>query len=167
MSSLSTFILPCAEQTLRYADAVVKDIPADQFAHMVVPNLNHPAFNIGHLSMYPDRMLGILGRPELASPKAGWDTLFLAGCPCVEQDGRYPAKDEIVGRFNERMSVLLPAVKEASDEQFSAQNPLEGRMRELFPTVGALITFLLNNHPMMHLGQVSAWRRAMGMPSAM
>jgi hypothetical protein len=44
---------------------------------------------------------------------------------------------------------------------------MEGRIKEIFPFVGLAINFMLNNHNMMHVGQVSAWRRAMGLPSVM
>jgi hypothetical protein len=33
------------------------------------------------------------------------------------------------------------------------------------PTVGAAVNFMLGGHLQMHLGQVSAWRRAMGLGS--
>jgi hypothetical protein len=42
--------------------------------------------------------------------------------------------------------------------------PDESR-RERFPTVGAATNFLLNDHLMFHAGQVSAWRRAVGLGS--
>jgi hypothetical protein len=32
--------------------------------------------------------------------------------------------------------------------------------------VGALVSFYLGGHVMNHVGQLSAWRRAMGLPSA-
>ncbi len=38
------------------------------------------------------------------------------------------------------------------------------RFRKLMPTLGDGMTFLLTGHFWMHLGQLSAWRRACGMP---
>jgi hypothetical protein len=40
-------------------------------------------------------------------------------------------------------------------------------MKEMFPHKGGLITFLCIGHMQMHLGQISAWRRIMGLGSAM
>jgi len=164
---LADFIMPTLDRVLGYAPLLAKDIPARQFAHMPHPNMNHPAFCFGHLSLYPDRLLGMLGRADLAQEKAGWQDLFKAGVACVEQDGRYPDKDEIVNGFMDRHAVLRDVLPIVDDEVFARPNPIEGRMRELFPTVGAATTFMLGAHNMMHLGQVSAWRRAMGLPSAM
>ena len=45
-------------------------------------------------------------------------------------------------------------------------NPAEGRMKELFPTIGAVSAFLLSGHQMSHFGQISAWRRFVGLGSA-
>jgi len=45
-------------------------------------------------------------------------------------------------------------------------NPLGGRMTDLFPTLGSLQSFYCGGHIMMHLGQVSAWRRMMDLGAA-
>jgi uncharacterized damage-inducible protein DinB len=40
-------------------------------------------------------------------------------------------------------------------------------MRKYFPTVGDQMVFMMTAHEMDHLGQMAAWRRAMGLPPAM
>lgn len=153
--------------TLGYAERLLADIPADRFAHMPVPKLNHPAFNIGHLSLYPNRLFTMLGRADLVIEKPGYPALFQAGVECVEQDGRFPSKDELVAYYLERYRAMLALLPEVTDDMLSRDNPIEGRLREMFPTIGAAMCFMLNNHQMMHLGQISAWRRVMGMGPAM
>jgi hypothetical protein len=165
--TFATLITICADRCVGYAEMLCKDIPAEKFGHMSVPTLSHPAFNIGHLSLYPNRVLTLIGRTDCVKEKAGWDKLFAAGCACVEQDGRYPAKDELIATYVERYRTTIAAINESPDEIFARPNPMEGRMRELFPSVGFAVNFMMNNHPMMHLGQVSAWRRTVGLPSAM
>jgi len=44
-------------------------------------------------------------------------------------------------------------------------NPMGGRMSEMFPTMGSAVMFMCGSHMQMHLGQISAWRRVMGMGS--
>jgi len=161
------YILDGLRRTLGYADLLVKDIPADRFAFMPHPTMNHPAFCIGHLSLYPNRVFQILDRPELIVEKAGYPELFQAGVACRCEEGLYPHKDEIVARYRERYAKVMEVLPSVPDEAFARQNPLEGRMRELFPFVGSAVNFLLNNHNMMHLGQVSSWRRTVGLPAAM
>ena len=41
------------------------------------------------------------------------------------------------------------------------------RFSEYMPTMLDLITFMCINHEAMHLSQLAAWRRAMGLPSAL
>jgi hypothetical protein len=161
------YFLAPFRRSLAYADLLVKDIPADKFAHMPVPNFNHPAFNMGHLSLYPNRMFLMIGQPELIVEKPGYSDLFKAGTPCVEQDGRYPHKDEILKYFRERYAALDSAISQTPDDVWQRENPLEGRMREVFPLVGIAVNFMLNNHLMSHLGQISAWRRLIGMGPVM
>ena len=108
---MTDFMAFALRQTLAYAERILKDIPADRFAHMPIPRMNHPAFCIGHLSLYPNRLLNMIGRKDLVREKPGYAELFQAGVECVEQDGRYPAKDELVTYYFDRyrtISELLP-----------------------------------------------------------
>lgn len=164
--STATYIVACLRRTLGFADLLVKDIPADKFGHKPHPTMNHPAFIMGHLSLYPNRIFRMIGQPQhIIDEKPGWVELFQAGSPCVEQDGRYPAKDEIVAHYATGYNAAAAVVAQLPDEVFQRENPMEGRLKEVFPLVGMAANFLLNNHNMMHLGQISAWRRAMGLPS--
>ncbi|MBM4112499.1 MAG: DinB family protein [Phycisphaerae bacterium] len=163
LSRFAPIVVPQLRLALGYAAKLVADVPADRFAHMPAPKVNHPAFNIGHLAIYPERVLEVVGRRELAAPDERFVELFKAGTPCVEQDGRYPAKDEIMKRFNGRWELVAATLPEIPDERFAEANPLEGRMRELLPTIGAMVNFLCGSHLQMHLGQVSVWRRLMGL----
>jgi hypothetical protein len=164
---MADIMLHGMKRSLAYGELLLKDIPADKFAHMPHPTLNHPAFIIGHLSIYPNRLFTMLGRKELVKEKAGYPELFQAGVACVEQDGRYPKKDEIVAYYVERYTAIGNLLPTLDDEVFSRENPMEGRIKEMFPQLGLAFNFMLNNHHMMHLGQVSAWRRCIGLGSAM
>ncbi len=153
--------------TLRYAELLAEDIPAESFHDMPHPTMNHPAFCFGHLSLYPDKVLKLLGKNELVVEKEGWAELFDAPAPCVSQDGRYPGKEEIMAHFIHRNQTLLELLPQTTDDVFRRQNPFEGRFREMFPTIGSAVNFIVNSHNMLHLGQVSAWRRAVGLPAVM
>ena len=58
------------------------------------------------------------------------------------------------------------ALRDCDDSLLLKENPNEGRMRELFPTIGAATGFYVGGHVMIHMGQISAWRRAMGLEAA-
>jgi hypothetical protein len=166
-SAAARYMAVPAQITFEYGIALVKDIPADRLAHMPHPTMNHAAFNIGHLAIYPNRILMLLGRNDLIVDNPRYTELFAAGKPCVEQDGRYPDKGEIVHEYIAGYRKALEILPTVTDELLAKPNPIEGRMRERFPLVGIAVNFLLNNHHMSHLGQVSAWRRAIGLGSVM
>ncbi|MFO0963804.1 MAG: hypothetical protein U0625_13000 [Phycisphaerales bacterium] len=151
---------------LMYAENLTKSIPADKFAHFPGKDIVCPAFYIGHLSLYSGRVLGMLQRPELIVPNpAGWDDRFKAGVEA--QPGEYPSKDELLGHFFTGYRAIAKALETAPDSVFEQDNPAEGRMKEMFPKLGGAITFLCIGHTQMHLGQISTWRRVMGLGSAM
>lgn len=153
--------------TTGYGEVLLADIPAEQFAHMPHPNMNHPAFCIGHLAYYADCCLGMLGFEDRQSPREGYEALFKMGAECVEEDGKYPSKDELMAYYRDRFGALLTVLNEIDDSTLAGENPAEGRFKEMLPTLGGVASFMSGAHNMMHLGQVSAWRRAVGMGSAM
>jgi hypothetical protein len=150
---------------LGYADALTKTIPADRFAEFPGKDVVCPAFYMGHLAIYPARALDLLGRSDLAiANPAGWDERFKAGVEA--KPGDYPSKDAIMAHFMAGYRAVAKALETAPDEAFDRENPAEGRFKEMFPTVGGAVTFLCIGHMQMHLGQVSTWRRVMGLGSA-
>lgn len=166
-SRLAGLIVPQLRLSLGYAQQLVADIPAEKFAHCPVPRVNHPAWCLGHLAIYAERTLDMIGRKDLASPDPAFDELFKAGTECVDQPGRYPSKDAITKRYLGRWEVVANALPTMPDEHCFEPNPAEGRMRELFPTLGAMIVFVCGTHHMMHLGQISTWRRLIGLGPVM
>lgn len=162
-------LAPLCKFSLGYAETLLKDVKAADFARKPKGiDTNHPAFVYGHLAIYPERLFELMGRSDLAQPEPKFLELFAAGKPCVDDPAgtTYPAMDAIISRFRTRHESLLPVLAEQDDSVFDRPNPNE-RMRDRFPTVALACTFLVSGHMMMHLGQMSAWRRCMGMPSAM
>ena len=152
--------------SLRYAGDLVQTIPAERFCEMPTKDMNHPAFRVGHLAIYANRVLEMIGRADLKIDMPFGDEHFKNGAPCVAQDGRYPAKEVVSETFFKGWRTVLAALPSVDDAVFSRENPAEGRFKEMFPTVGGAVNFLAGGHNMMHLGQVSTWRRAAGLGSA-
>jgi hypothetical protein len=170
MTTTTTSVEPirsCLLVTTGYGQMLVADVPAEQFAHQPHPGMNHPAFCLGHLAIYPDNALELIGAGDLANPDPTFDKLFAAGIECVADPAGCPTKDEIVSRYVERHGVLAAALEDVSEAVLRRDNPAEGRFREMCPTVGAALNFYANCHQMIHLGQLSAWRRVMGLGSVL
>lgn len=174
MGRIGEILVGAAVRTPDYAQRLLAGIAAKDFARFARPGgvlikSNHPAFIFGHLSLYPAKVLAQLALPpgDAAVP-ASYDALFNASAECLDDpDGRiYPPMDQLTGGYFAGTQAALAALRGASDELLLAPNPLEGRMRELFPQLGGLLGFYVTAHAHGHLGQLSAWRRAMGMPAA-
>ncbi len=173
MGTFADSIVAASRRARTYAERVLKDIRPDQFARKPTPggvtvDCNHPAFVYGHLSLYPARIAGILGKDAAAvAVPAGYEELFKNGTPCHDDPNGtiYPPMAEIVQNFFRAYDGILAIAATIPDEAFGRENP-DARYREYFPTVGQAAVFLLNNHNMMHLGQVSTWRRCMGLGAA-
>ena len=150
-----------------YAQGLAGDIPADRWAEMSIPNSNHPAFNYAHLAIYPNKMFALLGRDDLVVDPFFDSELVNAGSECKDDASIYPTKDEIMPYFTERYEAVCAYVETLTADELGVDNPMEGGFKEKFPTLGSAISFMLNNHIMMHAGQISAWRRSIGLGSAM
>lgn len=161
-SNQGRYLADNLQKSIAYGMELAKEIPADKFAHMPMPNMNHPAWCFGHLALYPERGLTLMGRADLAEEREDWTALFKAGVECDADASKYPGKDEILERFKQRHDLIAELLPSVPDSVFDAPLPVK-EMANFFPKVGHSLHFLFANHVMMHLGQVSTWRRVMGL----
>ena len=165
-TSLGTIICQCSTYTLGYAEQLAADIPADRWNDHGMDGMNHPAFLYGHLAIYPNKVLaGFLGRADLVVPCPFDEAPLEQGQECLADAALYPTKDVVMPYFKERYETVLGILPDIAPEIFAMPNPLGGGFAERLPTCGAAVNFMMNNHIMMHAGQVSHWRRAIGLGS--
>jgi hypothetical protein len=166
-------IAASARLGLGYAERLLKDVTPQQFTRFArigdtLIESNHPAFIYGHLSLYACRVIeGVGADATRYQPSEKFVELFSKDATCVDDpDGSiYPAMDDVTSALLEGYRAAAAALEAAPDDLFIAENPSEV-MREKFPTTGAMYTFYIGGHFMLHIGQMSAWRRAMGMGPA-
>jgi len=155
-------LLAAYQLNLAYGRLLARDIAAEQMCAQPHAGMNHPAWVFGHLTMAGHSALRVLGHDEPAPE--GWAALFKRGSlPCG--DAAYPSKDELLAaweRTHERVAMELPDVDEAV---LTPANDVI--MQELLPTRADLLAHLMTTHESIHLGQLSAWRRALGMPGVL
>ncbi len=176
MGEFAASIARASRRTRAYAEKLVAGITPEMAARVpviggVTIQTNHASFLFGHLSLYPARIAKVAGvSGEGLSVPEPWDGLFKVGAPCVDdprsgqRDGHYPVFADVRDRFFETYDAVVTRIEGLDDAVFARVNP-EERYREAFPTVGPACLFLLNNHVAMHMGQLSAWRRCMGLGS--
>lgn len=144
--------------TLDYARQLLADLDDVQMVAQPVAGMNHPAWIVGHL-IYSCQMIGV--EMGLAPWLPGdWEQRFIAGSPVEADPARYPAKDELIAMFEEATRRVRERLAQMTDAELDGPLPDE-RYRETFPTLGHAVLHILTVHTAIHLGQLSAWRRAM------
>jgi len=146
---------------MEHCRMLVGDIADERLAELPVAGVNHPAWVLGHLAWTADGALGMLGAQKRLS--AEWASPFGRGStPSVER-GLYPSKDELLRAVEQGYQQVRQAAATANPEQLArpTTNPL---IKETLPTLKEMIAFLLSGHMGVHLGQLSSWRRMIGLP---
>lgn len=134
-----------------------------------IVDANHPAFLFGHLALYPTRAFALTGADgKHVEAPASWPDLFKAGVACHDDPHRsiYPDMQTITSQFLKSHDAAVAHIRGLDDALLAKANPNE-QSRDRFPTVGALCSFLLSGHVLIHMGQISTWRRCFNLPSAM
>ena len=174
MTTIGATIAETASMGPRYAQRLLTGITPDRFARFSAPGgeavqANHPAFVLGHLSLYPQKVVGLLGADTTSvTPPAHFEQVFSKDASCTDDvDGNiYPKQEEVVEFFLASYAAAIEAVRHASDASLSAPNPVDSPMKNILPTLGSMLSFYLTGHVMMHLGQLSTWRRMEKLPPA-
>lgn len=173
MSNIGSMIAASADLGLVYAERLMKDVTPEVFPRFAsvggqVIQSNHPAFIYGHLSLYASNVITqVGGDASSVMPDKTYVELFSKDAQCVDdpQCDIYPPMDEVTKFCIDGYRAASAALRDADDDCFRAENPNEG-MRAKFPTKGAMLGFYVGGHFMLHMGQLSAWRRAMGLGPA-
>ena len=145
---------------LGYAKRLVADIPDDKLALQPAPGMNHAAWVLGHLACTAD-MLGAMIGVKPVCP-ADWPAHFDWNSSPSGDAGQYPSKATLLEALEDTHAEIATALLAIPESRWSETTPLEA-VRGFLPTVGDCLVFVMAAHENMHLGQLSAWRRAQGM----
>ncbi|MEZ6123422.1 MAG: hypothetical protein R3C49_09640 [Planctomycetaceae bacterium] len=170
--SMGNTIADSLQLSLSYATRLLTDVQPDQFARFASPGgvsvvSNHAAFVYGHLSLYAPRILKALNLDSPEVPE-GFEAVFSKDAVCADDPNGsvYPEMTAVTDFFFQGYHAAMEAFRGVNDDVLQQPNPTGGRMTELFPTLGSMQNFYVGGHMMLHLGQVSAWRRMMGLGAA-
>ena len=123
---------------------------------------NHPAWVIGHLTFTCQMIGGVIGiEPWLPD---GFEKRYGSGSTPVSNAGAYESKEDALARLGEARDRIIRAVEGLSDAQLAQPFPAPA-YRYVFPSIRHALTQVLAGHTAFHIGQISVWRRAMGLPA--
>ncbi len=158
------FVIQASAINLEYAKKLVADIPEDKMYVQPAPGMNHASWILGHLTFVFDSMIRVFDQKPSMTPE--WVELFNLASKPVAEAGRYPAKAALLEAYEKSYQRSVEAVKAAPHEAFDREFP-NPRLRPMLPTVGVAMVHVLTTHHATHLGQLSAWRRAQGLPGVL
>jgi hypothetical protein len=147
-------------RTLDYLRQLISDVSDEQLTRHTSLAVNHPAWVVGHL-VYSCQAIGSeLGiDPWLPSD---WAKQFGTGSKPVEGKENYPSKQELLDALSDGQKRVTDRLIALGEQGMSAPLPDE-RYRMMFPTIGHAVLHILTVHSAIHVGQVTVWRRAVGL----
>ncbi len=139
----------------------VSDLSDHDLTVRPVPSANNVAWQLGHLiegEIHLGSALPGSHYPEIhASIKGKYDKASASGVP----SGGYLTKDAYMELFSQARAATLANVDKLADADLDKPNT--GGMAKFAPRYADLIV-LMANHTLMHAGQFTVLRRALGKP---
>lgn len=154
---------------LKYAQELVSDIDEKLMTKSGGNGLeNHPAFTLGHLVTAAALTSKYLGGPYKLP--GGWEELFRRKGPGDPRrpsvdSTLYPTKQKLLAELHRQHDLVEKLMTELDDIQLNL--PVKWRFHHHLGTMADLLIFMCITHESMHLGQLAAWRRFMGVESAL
>lgn len=143
---------------------LVADLSDDQIVLQPVAGMNHPAWVLGHLLMVDGTFLVLAGgaKPALATD---WMEIYGRGSIPVADKTKYKPKNWYLDQMASVRNQVIERLKVLTPADMAQPHPDPAR-RERFPTVGHNLFAYGTWHEAYHAGQLSAWRRVLGLPAA-
>jgi len=147
---------------LGYCQMLVGDIADERLAEQPLAGVNHPAWILGHLAYSADGAATLLGGQKSLSRE--WLVKFGRGSKLSSVRSDYPSKAELVATLERTFEHARQLAAAATPEQLAAPHR-NAFFADALPHVADLCSFLLTGHLSLHLGQLSSWRRMIGLPA--
>jgi hypothetical protein len=152
------------EKNHAYALSLIEDLSDDQMiaqpAFPLPKAMNHAAWVVCHLKTYRPAIAALLSGSTVDDPLD--HPYGMKSSPLLDRNA-YPAKAEIVRELEQTKEMIHSALSIATASTWERTLPIE-RWQTRWGCVGVAVSYLMLNHESLHLGQLSAWRRALGLP---
>jgi DinB superfamily len=136
----------------KLANTMLEDMRDAPLTQPAARGGNHPLWVVGHLALAEGRLYQLLlSEPN---PVEHWSDLFAGGTEPSTDAKRYPAFDEVLGKYRQLRATTMKKLDSMDDTALD-------RPARTFGTVGNALTAIAM-HQMLHLGQVADARRTAG-----
>jgi hypothetical protein len=151
-------------KNMDYAAKLVADLSAEQMIGQPRESAaiaNHPAWVLSHLNVYLPIMVALIEGKSFADPKT--HEFGMQSKPELDAN-RYASKEQLIGEYLHGHELVIEALRREGEAALGRETALE-RWKPLMPHVGIVLPYLMLVHENTHLGQLSAWRRIIGLPA--
>ncbi len=161
--------LATIEHTRNQTLKLVADLSDEQLAQQPAgpggSKVNHAAWVLGHLLQVDFAFLQLLtGEAPPAFIDDAWRATYGQKSVPVADPGKYKPKAFYVDHLKDVRSKIIAKLKQMTPDDFHKPHPDPAR-RERFPTVGHAVMLYGTWHEAYHSGQLSTWRRVLGLPA--
>lgn len=145
--------------------ALGEGLTAENLVFQLPSSRTHILWTIGHLAWSRDWFLnGTLGAAP-ALPDA-YGELFAVQTQPLADASKYPALDELLGQYQAAHEAGVAQLGDMRDADLARELPEGSPIREIFPTVGALVCGT-PFHEGYHAGQITLLRRVQGLDAGL
>lgn len=139
---------------------LVDDLSNTQMLHRSCPNGNHPFWCVGHIAVTDQFFLSTFSRGDRVVP-AAWDAMFQFATQPRDDAAGYPSRAELLEGADAVREALVDWL--SSLDETDLAKPITGDLEPFAKSFAQLgSSFVM--HESFHAGQISAARRAMGLP---
>jgi len=140
----------------------VEDLEDGDLKLCPVEGMNPIAWQLGHLIVSERKMVEAIKPGSCPALPEGFDEAHSRKAEEADP-ASFRTKDEYLKLWGAQLAATLKVLDALTDVELDA--PSEERMRQMWPTVGAVMN-LQGQHPLMHVGQFVAVRRHLKKPVA-
>lgn len=141
---------------------VLDATPEDKITSQPWTGANHALWNVGHIALTDNYFLTALSGQESPLPES-WEGLFGMGSQPVDDASKYPSFEEVKEALAERRTALIDWLSSLSEEKLAEELPENLRG---FAANHAALPGTLACHEALHVGQITACRKAFGLDPA-
>ena len=143
---------------------LVDDIEEAKMCQQPGGIVNHPAWTLPHLVTGSEFAAQLLGLEPLIAQD--WFAKYGRGSVPSTDPADNPSKSEALAALEKHHARVSGALDNVDPSMLERPTPNDD-FRQIMPTIGDALVFVLGAHEAVHVGQLTSWRKAMGLPPVM